>query len=303
MGSSRLAAFSSSGAGIAAPICRESELGPQQIGASTLEFVERCGLRHGEQLHRRLERARLDLRLSRGQRACAPAAPGPGSAPPRARGTRPRRLGPARLRPAGRALQLGGHRLVRPRRGVGQMPRPPVSIGVRIGRLGQGPVRCPPVTGGGRLVDRGADQGMAEVHPGAELDQSSSLGRRCGVGWDPLQLGRAPQQGHVAGRLGRGGQQQPPVSGAEATGTAGESCLRCGWPAAAGREARNRPPARPDPVRGAVAAGRAGCRLSRRRYGPAPPRPPVRRSPWASNVRASVIAEPGDGQPGHPASS
>jgi hypothetical protein len=51
---------------------------------------------------------------------------------------------------------------------------------------------------------------MAEVHPGAELDQSGSLGRRCGIGWDSLQLGRPPQQGHIAGRFGRGGQQQPP---------------------------------------------------------------------------------------------
>ena len=70
MGSSRRPLSSSGGASL--PIRRESELSPQEIGASTLEFAERCGLGHGEQLHRRLERARLDLRLGRGQRTFAP---------------------------------------------------------------------------------------------------------------------------------------------------------------------------------------------------------------------------------------
>lgn len=81
---------------------------------------------------------------------------------------------------------------------------PPVSIGVRIGRLGQFPVRCPPVTGGGSLVDRRADQGMAEAHPGADLDQPGILGICRGVVRYPLQPGRAPQQGRgrVAGRSG-----------------------------------------------------------------------------------------------------
>src|SRR5690349_21393520 len=66
---------------------------------------------------------------------------------------------------------------------------------------------------------------------------------------------------------------------AAATGTAGESWSRCGWPAASGREARNRPPARPGPAREAVAAALAGCRRSRRRSGRGPRRPAARRPP------------------------
>jgi hypothetical protein len=168
--------------GIAAPVRRERELGSQEINAGTLEFVQRCGLGHAEQLDRGIERARLDLGLSSGQ----------GSGGPRRglRGQRRRALEergrggqtPACLRPAGRAFQFGGHRLVWPGRGAGQMPGPPVSVGVRIGRLGQSPVRRPPVGCGGRPVDRGARQRMAEVHRGAELDQSRGLGRRRGVG-------------------------------------------------------------------------------------------------------------------------
>ena len=50
---------------------------------------------------------------------------------------------------------------------------------------------------------------MAEAHPPAQLDQPGVLGICCGVGRNPLPPGRAPQQGHVAGRLGRRGQQQP----------------------------------------------------------------------------------------------
>jgi hypothetical protein len=87
----------------------------------------------------------------------------------------------AGLGPAGRAFQFGGHRFVGPGRGVGQMPRPPIGVGVRIGRHGQCLVRCPPVNSGGRLVDRGADQGMTEPDRAAELGQSGRLGPR-GVG-------------------------------------------------------------------------------------------------------------------------
>ena len=61
-----------------------------------------------------------------------------------------------RLRPPGRALQLGGNRLVWSLRRVGAMPGPPVGIDLRIGGLGQCVMCCPPVTRGGCLVDRGA---------------------------------------------------------------------------------------------------------------------------------------------------
>ena len=50
---------------------------------------------------------------------------------------------------------------------------------------------------------------MAEADPSTDLDQPGILGICRGVVRDALQPGRVPQQGRIAGRLGRGGQQQP----------------------------------------------------------------------------------------------
>jgi hypothetical protein len=86
------------------------------------------------------------------------------------------------LGPAGRALQLGGHRLGWSVGRLGVMPGPPIGIDLGIGGLGQCTVRGSPVTRRRPPVDRGAGQGMGEPHGGAELDQSRSLGRRRRVG-------------------------------------------------------------------------------------------------------------------------
>jgi hypothetical protein len=92
------------------------------------------------------------------------------------------------------------------------MPRPAIGIGVRIGvrigRLGQGPMRRPPVTGGGRLIDSGADQWVAKAHAAAEFDQSRGFCWSRRVHCDLLPHGRAPQQAHVTNRLGRCSKQQ-----------------------------------------------------------------------------------------------
>jgi hypothetical protein len=93
--------FQQQGRGVVAPVCPEGEPGPQQIGTSALEFVQRPGLGHAQQPPRRLERARLDLGRSRGQRTSGPPRP--------VRCQRRRALeecgrggqAPARLRPAG----------------------------------------------------------------------------------------------------------------------------------------------------------------------------------------------------------
>ena len=50
---------------------------------------------------------------------------------------------------------------------------------------------------------------MPEPHARADLDQPGGLGRRDRVGFDAESLGRAPEQGDVAERLRRRGQQQP----------------------------------------------------------------------------------------------
>lgn len=55
-----------------------------------------------------------------------------------------------------------------------------------------------------------AEQRMAEPHTRADLDQARCLGRCCRLGPDAEPLGRAPQQHHVADRLCRRQQQQPP---------------------------------------------------------------------------------------------
>ena len=52
-----------------------------------------------------------------------------------------------RLRAAGRPLELGGDILVRAGRRLGQVPRPPVGIDLRVGRLGQRPVHLAPSFG------------------------------------------------------------------------------------------------------------------------------------------------------------
>ena len=49
---------------------------------------------------------------------------------------------------------------------------------------------------------------MPEPHPDPELDQRGLLGSLASTTSDPEPLGRAPQQTHVAGRLGRCHQQQ-----------------------------------------------------------------------------------------------
>ena len=88
------------------------------------------------------------------------------------------------------------------------MPRPTVGIDLGIGRLGQRAVRLPAIGQRRRPVGRGAHQRMTEPHPRTQLDQPGGLGRRCGIPSDPELLGRAPQQGHVADRLGGRREQE-----------------------------------------------------------------------------------------------
>ena len=88
------------------------------------------------------------------------------------------------------------------------MPGATIGIGIRIGRLGQRSMHVLAVAEVRRPVGRRADERMAEPHPDAELDQRGLLGRPARVASDPEPLGRAPQQAHVADRLGRRHQQQ-----------------------------------------------------------------------------------------------
>ena len=89
------------------------------------------------------------------------------------------------------------------------MPRTPIGIRCRIGRLGQGAMDLAPVVRRRRAVDRGSHERMPEPHARAEREQPGSLGRGDRVGTDPEALGRAPEEGDVADRLRRPNEQQP----------------------------------------------------------------------------------------------
>ena len=77
----------------------------------------------------------------------------------------------ARLRAAGRALQLVGHVVVGAERGLGAVPGTPVRIRVGIGGVGERPVCGAPVLGRRFLVDRRAEERMPERDAAAELEQ------------------------------------------------------------------------------------------------------------------------------------
>ena len=81
---------------VAAVRCDERDLRAQQVGTRALEVGEDASLSRGEQIERVIERAGLELRLPRGERALRTPGGLAASAQPHARGTLPRR----RIRPA-----------------------------------------------------------------------------------------------------------------------------------------------------------------------------------------------------------
>ena len=197
--------------GSVAPKTRgEGDVGTQQVDPGALELVERPGLRRGDQPESRVEFAGLQARLRRGQRAIRPPRrvlrQRDGALQERRRGGEPA----ARLRPAGRALELQGDLLVRPRRGRGQMPRTTVRVGLPIGRLRQRQMDRAALLCRRRPVHRRAHQRMAERHPLADRQQPVRLRGLRGRRPDPEPLGRAPQQQRIADRLRRRDQQQTP---------------------------------------------------------------------------------------------
>src|SRR4029453_3995569 len=96
-------------------------------------------------------------------------------------------------RPAGRALQVGGDGLVKPRRRLGGGPGAAGGGGAGRGGGGggEGLVGAPAVLGRGRTVDRGAHERMAKAHLRAELDQAG-VGGRGRRSWGGPQRGGPP---------------------------------------------------------------------------------------------------------------
>ena len=123
------------------------------------------------------------------------------------------RQAPAALRAPGRALELLGNVLVRPRGSVGPMPGTAVGIDIRIGDLREDAVRLLSLPKRRRPVGRRAHKRMTKPHPRVELDQSGLDGGRRSLGTDRQPLGSSPQQHGVADGIGRCELQQPPRLG------------------------------------------------------------------------------------------
>jgi hypothetical protein len=90
------------------------------------------------------------------------------------------------------------------------MPGPAVGIGSRVGSLGDGMVGQAAVGGWRRLIDGRADEGVAEGDPVSHGEEPFGFGWVSGVSADAKTFGHPPQQRRIAGRLGRGEQEQAP---------------------------------------------------------------------------------------------
>jgi hypothetical protein len=115
----------------------EHDLRAQQVTAGTMEFIQRPGLRHGQQAERCVKRASLVLGLRCSQRPlcaarrveCQPG--GPFQERGRRRETTAAPCPPCAL------LKFGGNFLIQARRGLSPVPGSPLGIDRRVGGLGQ----------------------------------------------------------------------------------------------------------------------------------------------------------------------
>ena len=124
--------------------CHKRCLGTEQLDASTIDVAEEPGLRRLEQTDSVVERAGLELRLGRGERATR-AQRGVGRQGDGAlEKSRTSGKAAARLRSVCRLLQLSGHLLVRHRCGLCPMPRAAIRIDLRIRHLREDAVGLTP---------------------------------------------------------------------------------------------------------------------------------------------------------------
>ena len=170
----------------------------------------------------------------------------------------------ARLRPAGRALELQGDLLVGPGGGRGQMPRTTVRVGLPIGRLRQRQVDRAAILHRRRPIHRRAHQRMPERHPLADRQQPVRLRGLRGRRPDPEPLGRAPQQQRIADRLRRRDQQQTPRIVSQRLESPDEALLDPSCQRRARPAARTRPPTASPSTPAAAPATPADSRASRR---------------------------------------
>jgi hypothetical protein len=194
---------------VAAQTRGERDLTAQQVHPSALHLVQRPHLRGDEQLQRLVERAGLEVGPGRGQRALRMLCRFGRQQDRTLEECRGRGQPAPGLRPAGRALQLGGDVLVRPGRALRPVPRPPIGIGPGIGDLRQRGVRRVPVLHRSRPVGRRSHQRVPEPHLHAELDQAGLHGRCRGQHRKAQPAGGPPDQHRVAGGIGCCQLEQP----------------------------------------------------------------------------------------------
>jgi hypothetical protein len=193
---------------LGAPGQAERDPRAQQLAAGCSMGVQRPGRRDGQQLEGCLGRSGIVLGVRGLQRPC-----GTGcrlgreldrSLQERRRGSQPAASASA----ARRALEVSRGVLVGAQHGLCSVPGAAVRVGAHVGGGGQCTVRATPVGRCGRPVDRRAHQRVAEADPGADLDQPGLL-RGCDrLAGDAQVGGGAPQQCRLAGRVGRGDQEQ-----------------------------------------------------------------------------------------------
>ena len=201
----------------------------------------------------------------------------------------------------GRPLQLRGHLLVRPGRGLSPVPGPAVRIGDRDRSPRPAPVHCQPVGQRRRPVGRRPQQRMPEPHPGAELRPARPAppAPPPRPGWPSSPAARHTSD-RVPGRIGRRQLQQPPGLAAAGPPAGGRSCPRSGPAAVRRRAARTRPPAPPGVSPRGSSSSASGLppvsatirSRTRTSSGPA--------SASSSSTRASSVLQPADGQLGQP---
>jgi hypothetical protein len=196
------------GRSLAAARAGERDLRAQPLQPRALKRIERRELGGRQQLERRIRCPGIELRLRGSQGPPAPLRRIGGQLRRVRQERRSRRRAPTGSRPVGRALQLGGHRLVDTHRRVGTVPRPTIGIGIRIGRLRQRPMCISPLGKVRRPVHRGSHQWMPEADTGSDLDQLRVLCRGERAPFDAEPVSRAPDERRVTDRLGRGQQQQ-----------------------------------------------------------------------------------------------
>ena len=184
----------------------ERDLPTHQVHAGALQVAQRPGLRHRQQLQRRLGGTGEALELRGVQRATG-AMGGIERELQRALQERRRgRVPAARPGAAGGALELCRHVLVGTGGRLRAVPGAAIGVELGVGRLAERPVHELALLLRRRTVDGGTHQRVAEADVHAEREQPGGVGGLGRLAEDVQARGRAQDHHRVADRLGGGDQ-------------------------------------------------------------------------------------------------